>query len=138
MVGLGPGARSYTAALHYSTEYAVGRPGVLEVLADYNERTGRQFSQADYGCELDLDEQKRRYVLKSLLRSDGLSLTGYHEFFARDALADFPQLGELGGFAGLAGGHLRLTSRGLELSDVIGPWLWSAAVRERMGEFVLK
>ena len=28
MIGLGPGARSYTRSMHYSTEYAVGQTGV--------------------------------------------------------------------------------------------------------------
>jgi len=35
MVGLGCGARSYTRALHYSGEYAVGATGVREILAAY-------------------------------------------------------------------------------------------------------
>ena len=37
MVGLGCGARSYTRRLHYSTDFAVGRPGVREIIADYVE-----------------------------------------------------------------------------------------------------
>jgi len=103
-------------------------------------RTSEKFSRADYGCELDLEEQKRRYILKSLLRADGLDLNAYEGFFIGDAFADFPQLAELGdtSLAIRSGGHLRLTSSGLELSDVVGPWLWSAAVREKMDGFVLK
>ncbi len=140
MVGLGPGARSYTASLHYSSEYAVGRPGVLEVITDFNQRTSEQFSQADYGCELELDEQKRRYVLKSLLRTDGLDLSAYESFFSTDALADFPRLAELSeeSLAIQKGHHLQLNASGLELSDVIGPWLWSPSVREKMDDFALK
>jgi oxygen-independent coproporphyrinogen-3 oxidase len=139
LVGLGAGARSYATALHYSTEYAVGRTGVLSIVSDFNTRSRAQFSRADYGCELDLEEQKRRYILKSLLRVEGLDLAAYATFFSSDAFADLPQLSELGeeGLAIQAAGHLRLTARGMELSDVIGPWLWSAAVRERMDQFAL-
>jgi oxygen-independent coproporphyrinogen-3 oxidase len=157
MVGIGPGARSYTRALHYSSEYAVGRPGILDIIADYNGRTSEQFAEADYGCELDSQEQKRRYVLKSLLRSDGLDLRAYAEFFGAEVFEDFPQFFELIE-EGLAASRseacpltpalslegegdkrrLRLTAAGMELSDVIGPWLWSAGVRERMNEFALR
>jgi oxygen-independent coproporphyrinogen III oxidase len=140
MVGLGPGARSYTRALHYSTEYAIGRAGVLNITRDFNRRTCEEFSQADYGCELNWNEQKRRYLLKSLLRCDGLDLSALRESFSDEAFVEFPQLIELveGGFALQDDGRLRLASTGLELSDAIGPWVWSAAVRERMNEFVLK
>lgn len=140
MVGLGAGARSYTAALHYSTEYAVGRFGVLEIIEDYNRRTHEDFAHADYGCELDREEQQRRYLLKSLLRQDGLDLSAYQSAFASDAFADFPQLGELleQGMAVRNDHRLRPTAKGLELSDVVGPWLWSPAVREKMHDFSLK
>jgi oxygen-independent coproporphyrinogen-3 oxidase len=140
MVGLGPGARSYTRTLHYSTEYAVGRSGVLDIIEDYVGRSGEQFSAADYGCELDAEEQKRRYVLKSLLRSDGLQVDDYLAFFRSDLIADFPQLTQLieEGLAVNKVDRLTLTSEGLELSDVIGPWLWSPTVQEKMSEFALR
>jgi len=140
MVGLGAGARSYTKALHYSSEYAVGRMGIVSIVEDFISRTRRQFLFADYGCELDPGEQKRRYILKSLLRADGLNLADYADFFQTDVLADFPQLMELTG-EGLAANKDRLlvlTADGLELSDLIGPWLWSAAMQEKMGEFALR
>jgi oxygen-independent coproporphyrinogen-3 oxidase len=139
MVGLGAGARSYTNALHYSSEYAVGRSGVLNILADYCERTHEEFSHADYGCELDVEEQKRRYLLKSLLRSDGLDYAAYQSFFTSEAHEDFSQLSELAeaGLVQKSDRHLILNEQGLELSDVIGPWLWSPAVREKMDEFIL-
>jgi oxygen-independent coproporphyrinogen-3 oxidase len=140
MVGLGPGARSYTRALHYSTEYAVGRGGVLDIIDDYVGRTHEQFSAADYGCELDAEEQKRRYLLKSLLRNDGLQADDYLAFFRSDLFGDFPQLTELieDGLAVSTVDRLTLTSEGLELSDVIGPWLWSPTVQEKMSEFALR
>ena len=38
------------------------------------------------------------------------------------------------GLALIEGDRLRLSARGLELSDAIGPWLYSARVRARMAE----
>jgi oxygen-independent coproporphyrinogen III oxidase len=140
MVGLGPGARSYTRALHYSTEYALGRSGVLDIINASSRRTREQFAYADYGCELTVEEQKRRYLLKSLLRCEGLDLAAFESCFCSAVLEDFPQLQELlaEDFARETNAHLQLTPAGLELSDVIGPWLWSAAVCERMNGFVLR
>jgi oxygen-independent coproporphyrinogen-3 oxidase len=112
----------------------------MEVVADFNSRTRDQFSFAHYGFQLDHEEQKRRYVLKSLLRRDGLSFADYHSYCGSEAFEDLPQLSELlwEGLAERNDGNLVLTAEGLALSDVIGPWLWSDVVRERMGEFALR
>jgi oxygen-independent coproporphyrinogen-3 oxidase len=140
MLGLGAGARSYSSALHYSTEFAVSRPGVQGILQDFTERTSKQFAWADYGCRLDSEEQRRRYVLKSVLRVDGLSLADYRSHFGTDAFEDLPQLTELleEELAEAPGGTLRLNARGFEASDVIGPWLASPSVRSRMESFALR
>jgi oxygen-independent coproporphyrinogen III oxidase len=140
MVGLGCGARSYTRRLHYSREYAVGRQGVREVLNSYLERSPGVFSHADYGVRLDAEEQKRRYVIKSLLRVEGLSRSGYGEHTASEALEDLPELAELvdHGLAECDEAVLRLTERGLEHSDTIGPWLYSEDVRRRSEAFDLR
>jgi oxygen-independent coproporphyrinogen-3 oxidase len=140
MIGLGCGARSYTRWLHYSGEYAVGRAGVKEILADYLARPDEAFDLADYGAALDEEEQRRRYVIKSLLRADGLSLAAYRAWFGTAALDDLPELVELAprGLATHEDACLRLTDRGLELSDAIGPWLYSAAVRHQMEAFELR
>ena len=139
MVGLGAGARSYTSALHYSTEYAVGRAGVLAILDDFTARTRDQFSCADYGCRLDGEEQRRRYVTKSLLRAEGLDLAAYRSHFHTGPFDDLPQLTELAdeSLAVREDDRLRLNARGFELSDVIGPWLASASTRARMDSFAL-
>ncbi len=140
MVGLGPGARSYTTALHYSSEYAVGRAGVGAVIADFLQRSRREMSRVDYGFALDREEQQRRYVLKSLLRAEGLDRAAYQAFFGTTPDADFPELAELlaEGWARAEEGKLQLTEAGLEFSDVVGPWLWSARVREEMARFELR
>ncbi|MBN8421443.1 MAG: STM4012 family radical SAM protein [Verrucomicrobia bacterium] len=138
MIGLGAGARSYTRALHYSTEWAVGRNSVQEIL-DYYSAT-QDHSLALYGATLDLDDQKRRYVIKSILRASGMDLAAYREAFQSEALADFPQLNLLieHGAARLTPTHLVPTLLGLEWSDVIGPWLYSDHVKEAIAAFELR
>lgn len=140
MIGLGCGARSYTKALHYSTEYAVGAQGVRQILADYLVRPGECFEQAEYGFALDEEEQRRRYLIQSLLQIDGLSFDAYFARFGTDALQDVPELTELKncGLAEESATMLRLNDGGIEISDVIGPWLGSAKVRRKMEKFNLR
>jgi len=143
MVGLGCGARSYTRALHYATEYAVGRHGVRAILADYIGRAGEAFDAADYGIRLDGEEQRRRYIIQSLLQADGLDLDAYAARFGSRALADIPDLSILieRGLAQLtrvSDARLVLTPAGLERSDAVGPWLYSAATRARMEEYTAR
>jgi oxygen-independent coproporphyrinogen-3 oxidase len=139
MVGLGCGARSYTRALQYSTRYAVSTAGVRSILADFCSRSADQFALADYGFELDDDEQQRRYIALTLLNQAGLPLDEYRNRFGSEAFADFPQLMELEplGLAVHAGNSLSLTSSGLERSDSIGPWLYSERVNGLMESFAL-
>jgi oxygen-independent coproporphyrinogen-3 oxidase len=136
MIGLGPGARSYSSALHYSTEYAVGRSGVASILSDYLTRQVSEFSSARYGFLLDDEERQRRYLILSLLQVTGLDRSDYITRFGRDVLDDFPQLRELIS-SGLAveGEYLRLTTAGLEWSDAIGPWLYSSRVQQLMESY---
>ncbi len=139
MVGLGAGARSYTQAVHYSTEYAVGRQGIDAIIQDY---LSRDFTVADYGCRLSQDDQQRRFLLKSLLRIGGLHREDYQQAFPGHwPHEDYPQLQELVD-CNLATWEedrsvLRLTAFGLERSDTIGPWLYAPGVQERMRTFDL-
>ena len=148
MVGLGCGARSYTSALHYSHDYAVGLRGVRAVVQAYLDAD--ELSCARVGYHLDPDEQRRRWLLKSLLRADGVDVAAYARRFAVPPRDDFPQLDELivrgwlappgtGEVAGdAAPARLRLTAEGLARSDAIGPWLVSPAVRRAMSGFDLR
>lgn len=142
MVGLGAGARSYTKAVHYSTEYAVGREGIREIIdgfvATHSGAPDGSWAVADYGCVLDEVEQRRRYIIKSLLRAPGLDLAAYAGRFGETPLADFPELDALleHGLAMLSAGIFALTPAGIERSDTIGPWLFSAETTARMGEYV--
>jgi len=136
MVGLGCGARSYTRELHYSNEYAVGARGVKEIISAYVARSDESFAEADYGFRLDEGEQRRRYLIQSLLTCAGLDQAAYSRRFGSRPLDDFPELNELHelGFAE-PGDCWRLTPAGLERSDAVGPWLYSARVRRLMEEY---
>lgn len=140
MLGLGCGARSYTRSLHYSTEYAVGRPGVRAILESYRERATESFRAAQYGFRLDAEEQRRRYLIKSLLRTEGLNLPAYRRRFGTEVRDDFPELQVLTDAGLILPGARSLvpTPRGLELSDAVGPWLYSPRVRAAITEFVLR
>jgi oxygen-independent coproporphyrinogen-3 oxidase len=140
MVGLGCGARSYTRGLHYATEYAVGAPGVKAILAEYVARPAEAFDAAEYGCVLDGEEQRRRYVIQSLLQVEGLCPDAYGRRFGTDPSGDLPELEALleHGLAARGGGRFRLTEAGLERSDAIGPWLYSDRVRDSMREYALR
>jgi oxygen-independent coproporphyrinogen-3 oxidase len=140
MIGLGVGARSYTRGLHYSSEWAVGARGVRDIIDRWVQRTDADFAVADYGFVLDDDEQRRRYLILSLLSSDGLELDAYRARFGAAPAEHFPELHELLDrriATERASGHWLLTQVGLDHADVLGPWLYSPAVKQRMAGFAL-
>jgi oxygen-independent coproporphyrinogen-3 oxidase len=139
MVGLGPGARSYTTSLHYGTDYAVSGAGVRAIIRDFNGRGKEQLRQVVYGAVLDLEEQMRRYVIRSLLQTEGLDRMAFQRRFGLDVECALPRCAELIDLqlAAFTPDRLCLNDRGLADSDVIGPWLYSNAVRNRMEAFDL-
>jgi oxygen-independent coproporphyrinogen-3 oxidase len=138
MVGLGCGARSYTTGLHYSFDYAVGIGQVRAIIDDYLGRPATDFDVAEYGFALDGLEQRRRWLLKSLLRVDGVSRAGYAERFGSTVDDDFPQLSALAESGLMDADALRLTAEGLAYSDAIGPWLVSPGVRAAMAGYAAR
>jgi coproporphyrinogen III oxidase-like Fe-S oxidoreductase len=136
MVGIGCGARSYTTDLHYSFDYAVSVGGVRAVLDDYLRRPPADFGYAEVGFRLDTDEQRRRWLVKTLLRADGVSQKAWHNRFG----VPLPPLEPLSekGWLGSDEDRVWLTDEGLAHSDAIGPWLVSPAVRNAMGEYALR
>lgn len=138
MIGLGCGARSYTKTMHYANRYAVGRRGVSEILTDWVKVA--DFGMIYHGVHLNLEEQKRRFVIKSLLFAHGLEYGRYQQQFQTTPTQDFPQLDELlaQNLANFTNNCLKLTARGLELSDAIGPWLYSDAMKKRISGFELR
>ncbi|MGL6075695.1 MAG: STM4012 family radical SAM protein [Fimbriiglobus sp.] len=137
MVGLGCGARSYTRDTHYSRDYAVRPKPVKAILQDYITADREDFSFAHHGFELNLDEQKRRYLLYSLFTRPGTSLTAYQARFGTTPTSDYPELTTWleRGWLTLSEDLIRPTDAGLELSDALGPRLFSDAVRSRMAEY---
>lgn len=136
MVGLGCGARSYTTGLHYSFDYAVGVGQVRAIIDDYLRRPAADFDVAEYGFVLDGLEQRRRWLLKSLLRAEGVYRDAYALRFGSTVDDDFPQLTRLAEHGYLDGS--RLTAEGLAYSDAIGPWLVSPGVREAMSGYAAR
>ena len=131
MIGLGVGARSYTPALHYATDYAVAARGVAGIIDAWIEHGDAEFASADHGIRLDEAEQDRRRVILTLL--------------AREALRDPPAelhdaLDDLvaGGLAERTPAGLVLTDTGVARSDAIGPALISAPVRSRMAAWEVR
>jgi oxygen-independent coproporphyrinogen III oxidase len=140
MVGLGCGARSYTNSLHYSNEYAVGAKGIRDILQAYIQTPNELFEYAHYGFQLDTEEQRRRYILLSLLSHEGLNLVDYRQRFGSDVYADFPEFSELLALNLAIKDEeiLQLTEFGIERSDTIGAWLFSEKVEELMQGYELK
>ncbi|OBZ09003.1 coproporphyrinogen III oxidase [Bacillus sp. FJAT-27264] len=137
MVGLGCGARSYTRSVHYASRYGVSRKATESIIADYV--AAERYDTADYGIVLEPEEQKRRFILKAILHSEGLKLPQYTERFGVPLWSDFPELALLtdSGFGLVEDDVLRLTGEALGYSDSIGDWFISSSIRERMERFVL-
>lgn len=140
MVGLGCGARSYTDALHYSSDYAVGAKEVRQILQAFISTPASSFDYATYGFQLDTEDRQRRYVLLSLLSDEGLTLPAYRHRFGTDAIADIPELSQLVplNLANLDNETLRLTTVGVERSDTIGSWLFSNKVHQLMQTYEVR
>lgn len=140
MVGLGCGARSYTSRLHYSFDYAVDMRTIRSIIDDYVAQPAASFGHANHGRWMDEDEARRRHLLQSLLQAGGMPLADYRQRFgtAPDAhfaseLALFAAHGWLDESAGPE--VLRLSAEGLAHSDVVGPVLFSPAVRAAMDAY---
>ncbi len=139
MIGLGVGARSYTKALHYSSEWAVSPSAVRGIIEAWNGRDDASLGTVFHGIELDVAEQKRRHLILSLL-ADGLDFAAYTKKFGGDAKADFPEVNELvaHGMVTQSASAWTITALGLERSDAVGPWLQSAPVTEKMKEYTVR
>ncbi|MFI9645739.1 STM4012 family radical SAM protein [Streptomyces sp. NPDC052040] len=143
MIGLGCGARSYTAGLHYSFDYAVNMHEIRAIIDDYVARPAADFARAEYGRPMTGDEPRRRHLLQSLLQAEGLDTTDYRARFGAYPADDFgPELSRFAdrGWLEQQGGpgRLRLTPEGLAHSDAIGPELFSPAVRAAMAAYERK
>ena len=137
MVGLGAGARSYTTALHYSTEYAMRRTEIFQLVDEFVARIERGDTLIRHGFKLDPEEQQRRYIIKSLLYT-GLNRTNYLAFFSCPPEAHFGK--ELEALvqqecASCSDDTYILTELGRTYTDVIGRMFFSERVATRMTEY---
>ncbi len=137
MVGLGCGARSYTRQVHYSLDYAVEPRGVKAILNDYLMMTTSEFELATAGFVLDREEQRRRYLLQSLLQTNGLHCEQYAARFSGEPQHDFPELKDLAeqGLLGYDTNRWWPTALGLKWSDALGPYFFSPRVRALTAEY---
>lgn len=135
MIGLGCGARSYTRRVHWSDPFAVDPRGVATILDAWSRRSEAEFGLARHGYRLDAEDERRRWAILTLL-GGGLDGAAYRARFGAAPDDDLPELGALraGGLAAQDGEILRLTELGLELSDAVGPFLFSERVRARLRE----
>ncbi|MFJ1969341.1 STM4012 family radical SAM protein [Streptomyces sp. NPDC087903] len=140
MIGLGCGARSYTAGLHYSFDYAVGMHEIRGIIDDYI--TTSDFTRAEVGHPMDAQEARRRHLLQSLLQARGLDADDYRARFdsapADDFGTELDRLADRGWLSDTDPATLRLTPEGLAHSDAIGPELFSPAVRAAMAAYERK
>ena len=132
MIGLGAGARSYTGEVHYSSDYAVKRKAIHGIINNYSSQD--DFSKISHGIRLSPEEQRRRYVIKSILNSDGLDLRAYEARFGGSAFTDLLDLNILidAHYLTHTNTHLIPTSLGLERADAMGSFLISSTIKETM------
>jgi oxygen-independent coproporphyrinogen-3 oxidase len=133
MLGLGPGARSYTRRLHYSTPWKMVARNIRAVVEDFCAAP----PAIDHGFELDADEQRRRFVILSLLY-DGIDLGAFAGAFGVDAREVFAAqwdalLAEE--CVTIGGGMVRLTPRGVRHADVVGGLFFSERVERLVAGF---
>jgi oxygen-independent coproporphyrinogen-3 oxidase len=137
MAGLGCGARSYTDGLHYSSRFAVESSGVQSILEEWIAQPADAFRCASWGIRLSDEDRRRRHVIQSLLTREGLDEVFFSDRFGEPLGVLFPQLTAWAaeGLVDQSAGRWRLTELGLELSDHLGPALYSAASQSALERF---
>jgi oxygen-independent coproporphyrinogen-3 oxidase len=132
MVGLGAGARSYTAGLHYSTRWRMVARNIRAVIEEYQQRMLVGDTAVTYGFVLDEDEKRRRFVILSLL-FDGLDTSAFRRTFQADARDLFASTWEALAAEGCIredGSLIHLTPRGVRHADIIGQLFFSPHVEQ--------
>lgn len=135
-ISIGCGGRSYIEDLHFSTPFSVGQRGCMDILRQYMGK--REFLEVTHGYLLSEEEMRRRYVIKNILFCCGIDKKEYRSRFDSEPERDYPLLTEWirDDLAVADSSKIRLTERGISLSDFLGPKLISEEVREKMEEGV--
>ena len=133
-IGLGAGARSYTSSLNYSTQFAVNRNKVLSIVNEYTKQSNKNLHEIQYGIKLNKIEQKIRFILKSLIDGSSLNPTDYHNRFSSNPFDEFALLQKLVEHKMLEekSGHWKLSTKGMENEDLIGPAFYSNNIKNKI------
>lgn len=134
-ISVGCGGRSYIGELHFSTPFALGQRGCMDILQQYMEK--KDFLEVTHGYLLSEEEIRRRYVIKNILFCCGIDREEYRCQFDSEPERDYPLLTEWirSGLAVADSAKICLTERGISLSDLLGPALISEEVREKMNKW---
>jgi len=135
MLAIGCGGRSYLGNLHFCSPYATDKVVCLQIINEFIASLDK--TCISNGYVLSKDEMERRYVVKNLLHCAGVNIDEYKSAFGSSIFDDFPVLGQLlsSVFAQEVDGIVALTPVGLSLSDYIGTFFISTAVKERMEQW---
>ncbi|WXR61052.1 STM4012 family radical SAM protein [Peptostreptococcaceae bacterium AGR-M142] len=134
MIGIGCGARSYKDNIHYSRKYARLDKNIKNIINDYLQEV--DFLHAKHGFNLNIDESKRRYIQKSILKITGLNLDDFKNKFNCNPF-EYKELEFLllNQFLIKEGKNLIPTKKGLAYSDSIGNLFISETVKNKMLNF---
>lgn len=135
MLGIGCGARSYIENIHYSRKYAVEDKNINKIIDSYLKENN--FETAEYGYILSLEEEKIKYILKSILKVTGLDIKEYTNKFNTDPVVEFPELQKLTDeeFLILKNKRIFPSDKGLKYSDYIGTLFISEEINKKINEF---
>ncbi len=136
MLGIGCGARSYIGNIHYSGKYAVEDKNINAIIDNYLKEDNFDF--AGYGYKLSEEEQKIKYILKSILKITGFDTKDYTERFHKNPLTEFPELERLINEGYLIRDKNRIfpSEKGLKYSDYIGTLFITDEIKRKMEEFM--
>lgn len=136
-IGTGAGARSYTSQMHYSSEYAVGRKEIINIIESYSNRA---FGTINHGIRLNIDEQKRRFILKSLMDGGKLYPQDYHDRFGQNVFEDFTILNDFleKNWLTKTNDTYHLSMEGMTYEDAIGVKFYSEDILTKMDAYEWK
>lgn len=140
LIGIGVGARSYNNSIQYSTDYAVTQITTFNIIMDYINKGFEKSVQ--YGFRMNEEEQKRRYVILTLLLNK-LNSHNYKRKFKSEILEDFKfefvALKEENCIViDTVSGNLSLTTKGFKYSNIIGSLFYSKQVNDLLLSFTDK
>ncbi|SNT24900.1 coproporphyrinogen III oxidase, anaerobic [Anaerovirgula multivorans] len=131
MISLGCGGRTYLNNIHFCESYTSHPSKCIKQLQNYIQK--QDFFQGINTYILNEEEQKRRFIIKNLLYHSGISIVDYKVIFDKDPEHDFELLNK--GWVKRTNTHIKLTDKGMSLSDYIGPMLISNTVKQQMEKY---